>query len=101
MTLEKVARRARVSPATVSRVMSNKISVSGSALARVLKAIEYLNYSPILIARGLAGVSRSVGVIVSYLENPFLMDLCKSIEEEAERAGFDSCWPTPVTVRSV
>jgi DNA-binding LacI/PurR family transcriptional regulator len=46
MTLEKVARRARVSPTTVSRVMSSKISVSGAARARVLKAIEYLNYSP-------------------------------------------------------
>jgi LacI family transcriptional regulator len=34
-------------------------------------------------------MSRSVGVIVSNLENPFFMDLCKSIEEEAERAGFD------------
>lgn len=89
MTLEKVARRARVSPATVSRVMSNKSSVSGAARARVLKAIEHLNYSPNLIARGLAGVSRSVGVIVSNLENPSFMDLCKSIEEEAERAGFD------------
>jgi len=89
MTLEQVARRARVSTATVSRVLSNKAVVSGGARARVLKAIEDLNYSPNLIARGLAGGSRSIGVIVSNLENPFFMDVFKAIETGADSAGFD------------
>lgn len=89
MTLEQVARRARVSTATVSRVLSNKAAVSGGARARVLRAIEDLNYTPNLIARGLAGGSRSIGVIVSNLENPFFMDVCKAIEAGADGAGFD------------
>jgi LacI family transcriptional regulator len=89
MTLEQVARRARVSTATVSRVLSNKAAVSGGARARVLKAIEDLKYSPNLIARGLAGGSRSIGVIVSNLENPFFLDVYKAIETGADSAGFD------------
>ncbi len=101
MTLEKVARRARVSPATVSRVMSNKISVSGAARARVLKAIEYLNYSPNLIARGLAGVSRSVGVIVSNLENRSSWTSASKSKRKRKEQDLTCCWPTPVTVRSV
>lgn len=89
MTLEQVARRARVSTATVSRVLNNKVTVSGSARSRVMKAIEDLKYSPNLIARGLAGGSRSIGVIVSNLENPFFLDVYKAIEAGADSAGFD------------
>jgi LacI family transcriptional regulator len=89
MTLEQVARRARVSTATVSRVLNSKVSVSTSARARVTKAIEELKYSPNLIARGLAGGSRSIGVIVSNLENPFFLDVYKAIEKGADSAGFD------------
>ena len=55
MTLQEVARRARVSTATVSRVLNNTASVKTSTRARVLKAIKELKYSPNLHARSLAG----------------------------------------------
>ena len=42
MSLEKVAQRARVSPATVSRVLNNIGVVKSSTRTRVLKAIEEL-----------------------------------------------------------
>ena len=69
MKLEQVARRARVSTATVSRVLNDKARVKDATRARVLKAIEELNYHPNLHARSLAGgQSRSLGVIVSNIE---------------------------------
>jgi len=90
MTQEQVARRARVSTATVSRVLHNKAAVSSAARARVMKAVEELKYSPNLDARGLAaGSSRSVGVIVSNFENPFFLDIYKAVEAGAGIAGFD------------
>lgn len=90
MTLEEVARRARVSTATVSRVLNETASVKRSTRARVLKAVEELKYSPNLHARSLAGGrSRSIGVIVSNIENPFFLDVYKAVETGAHAAGYE------------
>lgn len=90
MKLDHVARRARVSTATVSRVLNNTGPVKATTRARVLKAIEALRYSPNLHARSLAGgKSRSIGVIVSNIENPFFLDIYKAVEEGAQSAGFE------------
>ena len=90
MNLEQVARRAKVSTATVSRVLNNAPLVKGSTRARVMKAIEELKYHPNLHARSLAGgKSRSIGVIVSNIENPFFLDIYKTVEAGARSAGYE------------
>jgi DNA-binding LacI/PurR family transcriptional regulator len=89
MTLEDVARSARVSIATVSRVVNN-ISPNSAKRSRVLRAIERLKYRPNLSARSLAmGTTRSIGVIVSNIENPYFLDVYKAVEAEARRAGYE------------
>ena len=88
--VKQVAQRARVSTATVSRVLNNSDLVKDTTRARVLKAIEELRYSPNLLARGLAGgKSRSIGVIVSNIENPFFLDVYKAVETGARAAGYE------------
>jgi LacI family transcriptional regulator len=90
MNLEQVARRAGVSTATVSRVLNNAASVKSTTRARVMKTIEELKYSPNLHARSLAGgKSRSIGVIVSNIENPFFLDIYKAVEAGAHSAGYE------------
>jgi DNA-binding LacI/PurR family transcriptional regulator len=90
MNLEQVARRARVSTATVSRVLNNATVVKTATRARVNKAIEELKYYPNLHARSLAGgKSRTIGVIVSNIENPFFFDIYKTMESDAHARGFD------------
>jgi DNA-binding LacI/PurR family transcriptional regulator len=90
MTLQEVARRARVSTATVSRVLNDTASVKDSTRARVLKAVSELKYSPNLHARSLAGArSRSIGVIVSNIANPFFLDIYKSVETAAHAGGYE------------
>jgi LacI family transcriptional regulator len=90
MSLEKVARRARVSTATVSRVLNNTGLVKNTTRARVLKAVDELKYSPNLHARSLAGgKSRSIGVIVSNIDNPFFLDVYKVVETGAHAAGYE------------
>jgi LacI family transcriptional regulator len=90
MRLEDVAKRAKVSIATVSRVVNNVGPVKGATRARVLKAIQDLKYHPNIHARHLAGVkSNTVGMVVSNLANPFFLDIFRSLEEEARRRGFD------------
>jgi DNA-binding LacI/PurR family transcriptional regulator len=90
MNLEEVARRARVSTATVSRVLNNASVVKNSTRARVLRAIQELKYHPNLHARSLAGgKSRTIGVIVSNLENPFFFDIYKAVEAGAHARGYE------------
>jgi LacI family transcriptional regulator len=90
MTLEEVARRARVSTATVSRVLNNGASVKSSTRARVLRVMQELKYSPNLHAQSLAGGrSRTIGVIVSNIENPFFLDIYKTVEAGAHAAGYE------------
>jgi DNA-binding LacI/PurR family transcriptional regulator len=90
MNLEEVAKLAKVSTATVSRVLNNASSVKTSTRNRVLKAVAELKYQPNLHARNLAGGrSRTLGVIVSNLANPFFFDVFQEIEARSIAAGYD------------
>jgi LacI family transcriptional regulator len=90
MNLEQVARRAKVSTATVSRVLNNVGVVKTATRSRVMKAIEELKYHPNLHARSLAGgKSKTIGVIVSNLENPFFFDIYKTIGQDAHARGYE------------
>ena len=90
MSLQQVAKQARVSTATVSRVLNNVGPVRPATRARVLKAVEDLRYHPNLHARTLAGgKSRTFGMVVSNLENPFFLDVFKAAEERARSKGYD------------
>src|SRR5436305_12862687 len=81
MNLDAVAQKAGVSTSTVSRVPHNLEIVKTSTRSRVLKAAEELNYHPNLHARSLArGKSRSLGIIVSNMENPFMFDIYRTPE---------------------
>ncbi|MGH9664629.1 MAG: LacI family DNA-binding transcriptional regulator, partial [Bryobacteraceae bacterium] len=90
MNLDEVAKRARVSTATVSRVLNNLDVVKGSTRARVMKAVAELNYHPNLHARTLAGgKNRTLGMIASNLENPFFFDIFRTLEAEAHAHGYE------------
>jgi len=90
MSLEDVARRARVSTATVSRVLNGVDVVKPDTRARVMKAVNELKYHPNLHARSLAGGrSKTLGVIVSNLENPFFLDVYRSLETDCHDHGYE------------
>ncbi|MGA2609614.1 MAG: LacI family DNA-binding transcriptional regulator, partial [Terriglobia bacterium] len=90
MKLEDVAKRAKVSIATVSRVLNEVGPVRNTTKARVLKVVQDLKYHPNIHARTLAGGrSRTLGMIVSNLENPFFLDIFRSLESEARRHAYE------------
>lgn len=90
MNLRDVATRAHVGIATVSRVLNDHPDVRSSTRARVLRAIEDLNYRPNLNARTLAaGKTRLLGVVMANLYNPFFADICQAIETCAVRRGYE------------
>jgi LacI family transcriptional regulator len=90
MNLDDVAKRAKVSTATVSRVLNNVALVKSATRDRVLRVVEELGYYPNLNARTLAGGrSRTLGMIVSNLENPFFLDVFKALDADAHRRGYE------------
>ena len=89
MTLEEVARRARVSTATVSRVLNGAAVVRESTRKRVLQAAQELQYQPNLHARSLASnASHTIGVILSNIQNPFFLDIFCTLEDAARERGY-------------
>lgn len=89
-TIHEVARRARVSPSTVSRTINNPSLVDAETAKRVRRAIEEVKYYPNTQARSLvSGRSRIVGMIVSDITNPFFPELVKGFEDIAARHGYD------------
>jgi DNA-binding LacI/PurR family transcriptional regulator len=90
VTLEEVARRAGVSTATVSRVLNNAGVVKESTRRKVLEACRELRYHPNLHARSLAGgKSRTLGMIVSNIQNPFFLDIFCSLESVAFQHNYE------------
>lgn len=90
MRLEEVAKRAKVSIATVSRVVNSVGPVKNSTRLRVQRAIRELKYHPNIHARTLAGgKSKTLGMIVSNLENPFFLDIFRALEADAHRHGYE------------
>lgn len=90
MNLEKVAKQAGVSTATVSRVFNNKSKVKSSTYSRVMKAATKLKYYPDLNASSLArGRSRTIGMVASNLQNPFFFDIFHALEASAHAHGYE------------
>ena len=90
MNLDAVAKKAGVSTATVSRVLNDLNVVKNSTRSRVLKAAEELKYHPNLHARSLArGKSRTLGILVSNMENPFFFDIYHALECSAHARGYE------------
>ncbi len=88
--MQDVAEHAGVSTATVSRVLNNIGVVKGSTRAKVLKAVEELRYFPNIHARALAGgATKTLGLLVSNLENPFFLDVFRALESEARAKGYE------------
>jgi DNA-binding LacI/PurR family transcriptional regulator len=82
--IQKVAKRAGVSPATVSRVTNGWSTVDKKLAKKVWQAIEELGYTPNPQARALvSGRSRVLGLLISEITNPFFPELIQSFEDIA------------------
>ncbi len=87
--IREVAKRAGVSTATVSRVLSRPDVVSPDTRTRVLKAVERLGYSPNSVAKNLRTLkSCKLLVTVPDISNPFFALILQGIEEAAQKNGY-------------
>jgi DNA-binding LacI/PurR family transcriptional regulator len=87
-SIKEVARHAGVSLGTVSNVLNRPEVVSATTRRRVLDAIKELGYVRNDSARQLrAGRSRTIGIVVLDVANPFFTDVVRGAEAAAESAG--------------
>jgi LacI family transcriptional regulator, repressor for deo operon, udp, cdd, tsx, nupC, and nupG len=85
-----VARRAGVSPSTVSRSLRGSTKVSEPTRARVLRAAAELAYVPSPAASRLAsGRTHAVGVIVPFATRWFFSEVLTGVEGPLRAAGYD------------
>jgi LacI family transcriptional regulator len=83
-----VAHKAGVSAATVSRVINGGKNVSPRTLAAVTSAIRKLRYYPSDAARSLKGTgTKTIGLIVPTVANPFFSSAADAIQEVASAHG--------------
>ena len=90
-----VARLAKVSTTTVSKVLSNTPYVSEKTRQRVLDAMRDLQYSPSLVARGLTNNHTYVlGLIIPHdpdysFRDPFLLEVIRGVEGVASSNDYN------------
>ena len=90
MNLREIAKRARVSTATVSRAMNRIPTVNPYLAKRVWKVVEELGYYPNTQARALvSGHSRIFGLIVSEITNPFFPEVVQAFENVAIQHNYE------------
>jgi LacI family transcriptional regulator len=88
-TMADVARLAGVGKMTISRVLNGSASVSEATTERVRRAIKILHYQPNEVARSLRTVnSKTIGVIVPYLYDPFFATCAHAISTVAKQHGY-------------
>ena len=87
-TIREVSRLARVSPATVSRVLNGTTPVASPTRTRVMEAIAALNYKPNAFARGLAtNRSGGIGITVNEVSSPYFGAFVFGVEQVARENG--------------
>lgn len=100
-TLEDVAKRAGVSTATVSKVLSNTPYFTEETRTKVMRAVEELGYVPNLAARALSsGKTHIIAVVFPYVyeaifTDPNVMNTLEGIEAECTQGGYNILLSTP------
>lgn len=88
-TIRDVSKRAGVSTATVSRVLSGLGGASEGTRRKIEQVVRELGYRPNRMARDLRATrSKLIGVAIPDLQNPFFTGVVSGVEEVLQKAGF-------------
>lgn len=89
VTIKDIARKAKVSIATVSHVLSDSGRVSPQTRERVKKTAAELGYRPNLVARSLKSRrTHTIAMVISDITNPFFPEMVRGAEDAAMARGY-------------
>jgi LacI family transcriptional regulator len=84
-----VAKRAGVSPITVSRVINNSGYISSATRERVEIAIKEIGYVPNTLARSLRSKrTNTLALVVTDITNPYFTSMARGVEDVAEASNY-------------
>ena len=90
LTIKDIAKIAKVSPATVSRVINNSGYVKLETRTIVEETIRENGYVPNVLARNLSkNETNTIGVVVPDINNPFFGEVIKGITMKAEKSNLN------------
>lgn len=88
-TVRDVAKSAGVSISTVSRALSMPHMVNPKTRAMVIAAAQELGYEPNRAAQRLrSGVTKTIGLVIPDIENPFFAAITKGVQSRLRRGGY-------------
>lgn len=89
ITLRDIAKEAGVSTTTISRALNDKPDVSPKTKDKILEIAKNLGYTPNLLAKSLRSrKSKTIGVILADISNPFFSAVAKGIEDAARKRNY-------------
>ncbi|WP_439644864.1 LacI family DNA-binding transcriptional regulator [Aneurinibacillus tyrosinisolvens] len=88
-TIYDVAKEAKVSIATVSKVINNRGRISEKTKKHVCEVMEQLRYQPSVVASALTGkCTFTIGLLIPDIANPFFAEIARSVEDRGQELGF-------------
>lgn len=92
LSIKDIAKKANVSITTVSFILNGKaekMRISQDMITKVEKIIKDLGFRPNQVARSLrTGNTKTIGLIVEDISNPFFASIARLIEDKAYRHGY-------------
>ncbi|MFT3894386.1 MAG: LacI family DNA-binding transcriptional regulator [Anaerolineales bacterium] len=90
VTIQDVAKKARVSVSTVSRVLNGKVDVASETQDRIRTVIDDLGYTTNLAARSMRSRKKNlVGLIMPDIAYPFAVEVMKGVNRAIAESEFD------------
>lgn len=90
VNIKDIAKIANVSHTTVSRALNNKSRIRSETKEKILSIAKELGYRPNFIARSLVmRRTRTLGLVITNIANPFYTELAQGIEKTATRLGYN------------
>lgn len=90
VTIDDIARRVGISKSSVSRALNGKLGVSDQSRKRIMREAKRQEYHPNALARGLVSKnSRTIGLILPDITNPFFPEVARGIEDYCRKSGYN------------
>ena len=89
-TIKDIAKLAGVSHTTVYRALNDKPRISESTKERIISIAREFNYQPNVLAQSLVlGRTKTLGLVITTIVNPFYPELARGIEDAARSLGYN------------
>ncbi|MFL9832268.1 LacI family DNA-binding transcriptional regulator [Flavobacterium sp. ST-87] len=90
ITIYDIASKLNLATSTISRALKDHHSISEKTIKKVKKTAEEMGYVPNTLAAGLRGnKTKTIGVLIPTVTQPFLSSLISGIEITAQKSGYN------------